>query len=71
MATIEVGGISRQASLVLLPDAAAGDYVLVHAGFAISLVDKQEALETLQLMSELLAEFEGRPADGEAPTGGA
>lgn len=54
MATVEIGGVSRQASLALLPDAGAGDYVLIHAGFAISLVDEKEAEETLRLFEELL-----------------
>lgn len=54
MATVEVGGVTRQASLVLLPQAATGDYVLVHAGFAISMVDKAEALETLRFFEDAL-----------------
>lgn len=53
MATVEVGGLTRQASVVLLPDAMPGDYVLMHAGFAISLVDEQEALETIRLFEQL------------------
>lgn len=54
MATVEVGGITRQASLMLLPQAATGDYVLVHAGFAISMVDKAEARETLRFFEDVL-----------------
>jgi len=53
MATIEVGGISRQASLMLVPEAEIGDYVLVHAGFAIQRLDEEEALETLRLLAQL------------------
>lgn len=52
MATVEVGGVTRQASLMLLPQAATGDYVLLHAGFAISMVDKAEARETIRLIEE-------------------
>lgn len=59
MATVEIGGLTKQASLALLPDAVAGDYVLVHAGFAISLVDQQEARETLRLFKELLDDAGG------------
>jgi hydrogenase expression/formation protein HypC len=55
MATVEVGGITRDASTVLLPDAGVGDYVLIHAGFAISLVDEDEALETIRLFDEMAA----------------
>lgn len=54
MATVDVGGVTRQASVVLLPEATLGDYVLMHAGFAISLVDEKEALETIQLFDELV-----------------
>ncbi|MHB9112385.1 MAG: HypC/HybG/HupF family hydrogenase formation chaperone [Thermoleophilia bacterium] len=53
MATVDVGGVTRQASVVLLPEATLGDYVLMHAGFAISLVDENEALETIRLFDEL------------------
>ncbi|GBE58430.1 hydrogenase isoenzymes formation protein HypC [bacterium BMS3Abin01] len=53
IATVQVGGLSRQASTVLLPDAAVGDYVLIHAGFAISLIDEEQALETIRLFDEM------------------
>ncbi len=56
MAQIEVGGVSRQISLQLTPEAQKGDYVLVHAGFAIHVVDEQEARETLRLLEELTYE---------------
>ncbi|MFA6002235.1 MAG: HypC/HybG/HupF family hydrogenase formation chaperone [Thermoleophilia bacterium] len=63
LVTVEVGGLTRQASIVLLPDASLGDYVLIHAGFAISRIDEKEALETLQLF-EQLSEDDGRnPSD--------
>ena len=53
MAKVEVGGLSRDASMMLLPDAVIGDYVLIHAGFAISLVDEDEALETIRLFDDM------------------
>lgn len=52
-ATVDVGGLTRQASVVLLPEACLGDYVLMHAGFAISMVDEHEAIETIRLFEEL------------------
>jgi hydrogenase expression/formation protein HypC len=52
-AVVEIGKTRREASLVLLPDAGLGDYVLLHAGFAISLIDEQEALETLRLFKAM------------------
>ncbi len=53
MAEVEVGGISRTVSLQLTPEARKDDYVLVHAGFAIHVVDEEEARETLKLFEEL------------------
>ena len=53
LAVVEVGGVSRQVSLQLTPEAQEGDYVLVHAGFAIHIIDEQEARETMKLFEEL------------------
>ena len=52
MATIDVDGVQREASLLLLEDADVGDYVIVHAGFAIQKIDEQAAMETLRLLKE-------------------
>jgi hydrogenase expression/formation protein HypC len=53
-AQVEIGGVERTISVALTPDVRVGDYVLVHTGFAIGVIDEQEALETLRLLSELL-----------------
>ena len=55
-AQAEIGGVERAISLALTPEAKVGDYVLVHTGFAIGVVDQEEAQETLRLLEEL-AEF--------------
>ncbi len=56
MATIEVGGVTRAVSLMLLSDdVVLGDYVIVHAGFAIHKVDPEEAEESLKLFRQLMA----------------
>lgn len=53
----EVDGVRREASLMMLGDEVqAGDYVIVHAGFAISRIDPVEAEETLRLMREVFSE---------------
>ena len=52
-AVVEVTGTRVKARLDVLPEAKVGDYVLVHAGFAITIVDEEEALETLQVMKEV------------------
>ena len=46
-ARVQFGGITRVASLELVPEAQIGDYVLVHVGFAISRIDEKEAMQTL------------------------
>ncbi len=57
LATIEHKGIKRKASLMLLPDAKVGDFVLVHAGFAMQIVDEDE----IKLRDALVAEMNGAP----------
>ncbi|HOX08449.1 MAG TPA: HypC/HybG/HupF family hydrogenase formation chaperone [Planctomycetota bacterium] len=47
------GGLTRKAALDLVPDAVVGDYVLVHAGYAITRIDQDEAEETLKLIREM------------------
>jgi hydrogenase expression/formation protein HypC len=57
-AVTEVDGVKRQARLDLLPEAAVGDYVLVHAGLAIATVDAAAAQETLELLRKLADEVQ-------------
>jgi hydrogenase expression/formation protein HypC len=53
-AIAEIDGVRREASLMLLgEDVVVGDYVIVHAGFAITRLDEAEALETLDIMREI------------------
>lgn len=52
MGTIDVDGVKREASLMLLEDAKVGDYVIVHAGFALHKIDESVAMETLLLLKE-------------------
>jgi hydrogenase expression/formation protein HypC len=60
-AEVEIGGITRRISLWLTPEARVGDYVLVHTGYAINVLDQKEAEETLTLLRQIaeLAEEEG------------
>ena len=53
MARVEAMGAERDAALDLTPHAQVGDYVLVHAGFAIEVVDEQYAAETLELIQTM------------------
>lgn len=52
LATVDIMGVSRTASIDLTPQAQVGDYVLVHAGFAIEVVDAQYAQETIDLIKD-------------------
>lgn len=53
MANVVFGGITKQASLEMLPDAQVGDYVLVHVGVAISKVDEEEAEKSFTYLKEI------------------
>jgi hydrogenase expression/formation protein HypC len=52
-ADVEIGGITRRISLWLTPEARVGDYVLVHTGYAINVLDQKEAEETLTLLRQI------------------
>ena len=52
LATVDVLGVTRQISLDLTPQAQVGDFVLVHAGFAIEVVDEQYAQDTIDLIKQ-------------------
>ena len=54
MAVAEIGGVKRDISVQLLEDVKEGDYVLLHAGFGIQIIDEKEAFETLALLKEMV-----------------
>jgi len=54
-ARVELGGVEMEISLLFTPEARVGDYVIVHTGFAISVLDEEEAQETLRLLAEMEA----------------
>jgi len=53
VAEVNLAGTIRKTSLILVPGAKVGDYVLLHAGFAIQVLDEEEAQETLTLLEEM------------------
>jgi hydrogenase expression/formation protein HypC len=71
MARVQFGGIVREACLEYVPDAQIGQYVLVHVGFAISVVDEEEARRTYELLEQMdqLSELDAPEVD-EARAGG-
>ena len=63
MASVDIMGVTRKVSLDLTPEAVAGDYVLVHAGFALQVVDEEYANETLKSIPDFAAD-EGVALEG-------
>lgn len=63
MAKVDFGGVIKEACMEYLPDAKVGDYAIVHVGFGLSILDEQEAMETVELLKQIdaLGE-EGTPA---------
>lgn len=61
MATIDITGVTRVVSLDLVPDAVVGDWVLVHAGFVLQVIDEEFANETLELLKQLPFFENGEP----------
>lgn len=53
MAVVDLGGVRKEISIALVPDARPGDYVIVHVGYALSLIDPAEAARTLALFEDL------------------
>ncbi|MFN2108166.1 MAG: HypC/HybG/HupF family hydrogenase formation chaperone [Anaerolineae bacterium] len=66
MATVTLGGVERRISLIMTPEAKVGDYVLVHTGYAISVLSPEEAqasLEAFAELAEIQAELECQALD--------
>ena len=57
--TVELGGVKRTVGLQLVPESKPGDWVLLHAGFALQIVDEEEARITLELLEEFFDAGEG------------
>jgi hydrogenase expression/formation protein HypC len=53
MGKIDFGGVVKDACLAYVPEAQVGDYTIVHVGFALNVIDEEEAQKTLELLSEI------------------
>lgn len=53
MGKIDFGGVVREACLAYVPEARVGDYTIIHVGFALNIIDEEEAFETLALLEEI------------------
>ena len=78
-AVVELGGVKKTVSIMLVPDAALGEYVIVHVGHAIGILDPDEAQKTLAMFAEMQSQTAerpdmrpsaGSPQAGSAPLGG-
>ena len=58
LAKAEISGVRRAVSIALCPEAGVGDWVLVHVGFALSRIDEEQALETLELLEQMGEAYE-------------
>ncbi len=63
MGKVDFGGVTKEVCLAYVPEAQIGNYVIVHVGFALNVLDEAEALETLQLLQEIGAVEEELGAD--------
>ena len=61
-AIVDLGGIRKQISIALVPDAVVGDYVIVHVGHAIGQIDPEEAQRTLAMFGELAGQAAAVPS---------
>lgn len=61
MAVVDVGGVRKTISLALVDGVAAGDYVIVHVGYALNRLDPEEAAKTLALFAEISAVLDSSP----------
>lgn len=63
MARVDFGGAIKEACMEYLPEVKLGDYTIIHVGFGLSILDEQEALETMELLKEIESMGdEGTPA---------
>jgi hydrogenase expression/formation protein HypC len=66
-AIVNLGGVRKDISLALVDDAAVGDYVIVHVGYALQKLDQEEAERTLQLFAEMGQMNEAQAGPGADP----
>jgi hydrogenase expression/formation protein HypC len=55
MARVDFGGVLKEACMEYLPEVKVGDYTIIHVGFGLSILDEQEAMETMELLKQIEA----------------
>lgn len=63
MGKVSFGGVVREVCLAYVPDVQVGDYVIVHAGFALSILNEEEAKEVFAMLEQISALAEAEPGD--------
>jgi hydrogenase expression/formation protein HypC len=53
MAKVDFGGVIKEACMEYLPEVKLGDYTIIHVGFGLSILDEQEAMETMELLKQI------------------
>jgi len=64
IAMVDYGGIKKEVNMYMLPEAKIGDYVMVHVGVAISIIDEKEASETMKLLRQM-SEYDAKLSNEE------
>jgi hydrogenase expression/formation protein HypC len=67
MARVDFGGVIKEACMEYLPEVKIGDYTIIHVGFGLSILDEQEAMETMDLLKQIEAMGEEAPVFPEMP----
>ncbi len=70
MGKVDFGGVTKEVCLAYVPEAKAGDYTLIHVGFALNLLNEAEALETLDLLRQIGAMDEELGATADSVSAG-
>ncbi len=63
MGKVRFGGVVREVCLAYVPNVQVGDYVIVHAGFALSILNEEEAKEVFEMLEQISALAEASPGD--------
>ncbi len=67
MGKVDFGGVIKETCMAYVPEVKVGDYTLIHVGFALNIIDEQEAMETLELLRQIEAIEDEIPGVSETP----
>jgi hydrogenase expression/formation protein HypC len=67
MGKVDFGGVIKEICMAYVPEVKVGDYTLIHVGFALNIIDEQEAMETMELLRQIEAIEDEIPSISETP----